>query len=113
MEFLQPGSLAKPALRKGVNLVLWHYPSRGLRVRSNQLDSNKRIEPKRDAHFDPGDGSRSLDAVESFEAMRLELTDWFDLTQPGNYQFQFTFSADSGLGEGSSGAVYFKIRGDE
>ena len=86
-EFVRPGSDGKPALRKGVDLSLWHSPSRGPRSIFNQVYPNEVIEPKRDAHFDPGERSRLLAPLEAFEAMRLDLNDWFDLTKPGKYPF--------------------------
>ncbi|MEJ7636664.1 MAG: hypothetical protein WKF75_01435 [Singulisphaera sp.] len=112
-EFVRPGPDAKPALRKGVNPSLWRSTSRGPRSGMNQVYPNDVIEPKRDAHFDPGEGSRPLTPLEAFEAMRIDLDDWFDLTKPGRYRLRVTFAADSGIGEGSSSEAYFQVGGDE
>ena len=65
------------------------------------------------AHFEPGNGSRLLAPLESFEVMRLDLNDWFDLTKPGRYRAGVNFAADCGLGEGSASHVDFQIGGDE
>jgi hypothetical protein len=71
------------------------------------------IEPKRDAHFEPGGRSRPLTPLEAFEAMRFDLNDWFDLTKPGKYRVRVTFAAGSGIGEGSASEAYFQVGGDE
>jgi hypothetical protein len=71
------------------------------------------IEPKRDAHFDPGEGSRSLAPLEAFEAMRFDVNDWFDATKPGTYRLRVNLAADSGIGEGWSNEAYFQISGDD
>ena len=60
----------------------------------------------------PGDATRSLAPLESFEAMRIDLNDWFDMTKPGKYQLGVTFDASSGLGQGSSGDVQFQVGDD-
>jgi hypothetical protein len=78
----------------------------------NQAFPNEVIEPKRDAHFEPGEESRPLTPLETFEAMRLELNDWFNLTNPGRYRVRVTFAADSGIGEGVSSEAIFQF-GDE
>jgi hypothetical protein len=113
MEFVRPGPDGKPALRKGVNLSLWHSTSRGPSSGLNQISPNDVIVPKRDAHFDPGEGTRPLTPLEAFEAMRLDLNDWFDLTRPGRYRLRVTFAADCGIGEGSASEVYFQVGVDE
>ncbi|WP_406698713.1 hypothetical protein V5E97_07485 [Singulisphaera sp. Ch08] len=112
-EFVRPGPDGKPALRNGVNLTLWHFPSRGSRTALGQVSPNEMVEPKRVAHFDPGEGARLLAPLETFEAMRLDLNDWFDLTKPGHYRLNVTFAADSGVGEGVSSEVYFLVGDDE
>jgi hypothetical protein len=112
-EFIRPGPDGKPALRKGVNLSLWRSASRRMTSDFNHGYPNDVVEPKRDAHFDPGQGSRLLSPLEAFEAMRFELNDWFDLTKPGRYRLRVTFAADSGLGEGSASEVNFQVGGDE
>ena len=111
-EFLRPGPDGKPALRKGVTLSLSRPPSRELTLSRNQFVPNELIKPKRDAHFDPNKESRPLTPLEAFEAMRLDLADWFDLTKPGKYHIGVNFTADSGIGEGSSSEASFQV-GDE
>ena len=108
-EFIRNGPDGKPALRKGIKLSLWYTAARGSRFGPNQVYADEVIAPKRDAHFDPGDGSRLLAPLETFEAMRLDLNDWFDLTKPGSYRVGATFDADSGIGEGSASQAYFGV----
>ncbi|WP_435006863.1 hypothetical protein P12x_004324 [Tundrisphaera lichenicola] len=112
-EFARAAPDGKPALRKGANLSLWRSTGRGSRSDFNQSQANDPVEPIRDVHFDPGDGSRSLEPLESFEAMRLDLNDWFNLSKPGRYRLRATFEADSGVGEGSASEVYFQVLSDE
>jgi hypothetical protein len=113
-EFIRPGPDGKPALRKGVTLVLSYAGRGGSRTHLNLLlKPRDQVEPKRDVHFDPGPDSRVLAPLESFEAMHLDLTDWFDLTKPGIYFVAMTFAGDSGMGEGTSVQSEFTIRGDE
>lgn len=112
-EFVRPGPDGKPALRNGVNLSLWYSPPRGSRSVLNPVYPLEAVEPKRDAHFDPGEGTRTLAPLETFEAMRFDLNDWFDLTKPGAYRLHVTFTADSGIGEGVSNDAFFQVGGDE
>ena len=111
-EFIQPGPDGKPAIRKGISLSLWLAGSRSPRSIFNRVEPDNVIEPKRNAHFDPGEGSRMLAPLEAFEAMRLDLSDWFDLTKPGKYRADVSFTAGSGVGEGSAGQAYFQVGDD-
>ncbi len=113
-EFLRPGPDGKPALRQGVNLSLWHWTPP--RTRSEIVwgdPPSERVVPWRDAHFEPDNATRWLAPLESFEAMRLDLNDWFDLTRPGRYDLVVTFDTNSGLGKGSSGGARFQVGDDE
>jgi hypothetical protein len=112
-EFVRPGPDGRPALRKGVELSLWHMTARGRRSAMNLDYPNDVVARKRDVHFDPGELSRPLIPLESFVAMRLDLNDWFDLTTPGKYRLRVTFAADSGIGKGSSSEAYFQVGGEE
>jgi hypothetical protein len=112
-EFIRPDTDGKPALRKGITLSLWYTAARGSRFGPNQVYADEVIAPMRDTHFDPGEGSRLLAPLESFEAMRLDLNEWFDLTRPGSYRVGVTFAADSGIGEGSASQAYFRVSGDD
>jgi hypothetical protein len=69
------------------------------------------LKPKQTDQFDPGanDASRPLAPFEVFEAMRLDLHEWFDLTKPGGYRVHVKFTAESGVGEGASNDWYFTI----
>ena len=112
-EFFRPGPDGKPALRKGVNLALWRSEPRGPGSGFNSVYPKPVVEPNRRAHFDPGPSSRSLAPLESFEAVRFDLNDWFDLSKPGRYRVGLTFTADSGVGEGSSSQAYFQVGPEE
>jgi hypothetical protein len=108
-EFLRQGSDGRPALRRGVTLAVF-YSSPGVsRTVQAQVDPWQELKPKRTARFDPGDASRPLAAFEEFEAARLDLVDWFDLTKPGSYRVRVKFAADSGVGGGTSNDTYFRI----
>jgi hypothetical protein len=108
-EFLRPGDDGKPALRRGVSLVLTEQPKRlGDQGVFNPTVGVERT-PTRTARFDPGDASRSLAPTESFEAMQLDLADWFGPLAPGNYTCHLTFAADSGLGEGRTSDLYLTV----
>ena len=54
-----------------------------------------------------------LSPLEAFEAVRLDLNDWFDLTKPGKYGVTVIFEAGSGIGEGSSSQAYFQVGNEE
>ena len=112
-EFVRPAADGKPALRKGVNLALWRSSSRSPRSRSDRVYPDEAVEPKRVARFDPGEGSRTLAPLEAFEAMRIDLNDWFDLTMPGPYRLRVTFAAASGVAEGSASEVHFRVGGGD
>jgi hypothetical protein len=108
-ELLRPSPDGKPALRKGVSLSLWYTSLKGPNSGLNQPYPQDPIEPKRDANFNPGDASRNLATLETFEAMRIDLNDWYDLSKPGKYRLRAVFAADSGMGEGSAADVSFQV----
>jgi hypothetical protein len=110
-EFMRPGPDGKPALRQGVDLLLWRSTSPGPSVSNARPDEP--VVPRQIAHFDAGGDSRSLAPLEPFEAMRFDLNDWFDVSQPGRYRFRLTFAADSGVGTGSATETHFQVGGDE
>ncbi len=112
-EFLRPGPDGKSALRQGMSLSLWHsIPPRTRSEFSWGEVPGNQVAPRRDDHFEPGDATRTLAPLESFEAMRIDLNDCFDMTRPGRYELAVTFDASSGLGKGSSGNLRFQV-GDE
>jgi hypothetical protein len=67
------------------------------------------LKPTRDARFTPGDATRPLGPAESFEAFRLDLRDWFDLSRPGQYYLEVGFSPDSGIVPSNAGGLYFVL----
>lgn len=113
IELIRAASDGKPALRKGVRLSLWRSTAQASLAGPNQVYPNEAVEPKRDAQFDPGEASRLLQPLEAFEATRLDLNEWFDLTTPAKYRLRVTFAAGSGFGEGAASEVYFQIGDDE
>jgi hypothetical protein len=113
-EFIRPGPDGKPALRKGMKVLLWYTRSGGSRAGLvAMVEPRDLVEPKRHAHFEPGQESRLLAPLESFDAMQLDLNEWFDLTKPGNYIVSVSFSGDSWMGDGESVRSAFTIREDE
>ena len=110
-EFLRRGAGGPPALRP-------RRRARGLLFSPESLSdsralarSRRRTEAEADGPLRPGatDASRPLAPFEVFEAMRLDLNEWFDLTKPGGYHVRVKFTADSGVGEGASNDWYFTI----
>ena len=112
-DLIRPGADGKPALRNGVGLSMCRSTERGARSGPDQVYPNDAVELKRDAHFEPGPGLRVLQPLEAFEAMRFDVSDWFDVSKPGKYRLQVTFSADSGLGEGVASNKNFQVGADE
>lgn len=107
-EFVRMRPGARPALLRGVTLVL--NAQRSVDVRS--LGSERSgIGPKLEAsdRIDAGNASRNLAPTESFEALRLDLNDWYGRLQPGRYVFHIEFDAASGIGPGQTNAVRFSI----
>jgi hypothetical protein len=99
-EFLRRGGDGRPALRRGVTLSAYHAASK-LDGSDMPFGRPEELEPKRTDHFDPVAATRPLAPFEDFEAMRIDLNDWLDLTRRGNYRVRCTFTADSGLGAGT------------
>ena len=112
-EFARPGPDGKPALRQGVNLALWRSTAPATSSQTFWGQPNDAVPPRRDVHFEPGNATRSLSPLESFEAMRVDVNDWYDISKPGKYRLGVTFAASSGLGEGSSSDAYFQVGDDE
>jgi hypothetical protein len=50
-----------------------------------------------------------LAPTESFEAMQVNLDDWFAPLAPGTYRLQVTFGEESGVGSGTSSEAFFTI----
>src|SRR6185437_8702315 len=69
-EFLRPDGDGKPALRRGVSLVLSKLPKTANELESHFGPAPER-KPARTNHFDPGDARRSLAPTESFEAISI------------------------------------------
>ena len=112
-EFVRPDPDGKPALRKGMTLLLYYTAERGSGSFGIDPDPDEEVAPRRDVHFDPGPAVRSLEPLESFEAARLDLADWFDVSRPGRYRLAVKFAQDSGVGEGYGTDVYFQVGGDD
>lgn len=104
-EFSAPATDGKPALRRGITLAVERFPT-GDNPRSVEP---ARVAPARSAAFDPGARSRMLAPTESFEAMRLDINDWFPGLTPGMYWFYVDFAPQSGLGKGTTNRLQFWI----
>jgi len=69
-------------------------------------------QPKRDTHFRATAPGRELGPTEEIKALELDVRDWFDISEPGQYNFGFTLSkAEGGFAEGSSG-IDLVVEGD-
>lgn len=110
-EFLRPGDDGRPSLRRGVTLAAFYSPPNPNASRSGQGRGGpgEELKPKRTDRFEPGDASRPLAAFRAFEAMRIDLNDWIDLTRPGSYRVRVAFAADSGVGQGTTNDWYFTV----
>jgi hypothetical protein len=108
-EFTRPSADGKPALRRGIDLLLFDLPSDLVGSTSARAAGPEARKPTRTARFDPGDAFRTLAPTESFEAMSLDLNDWFGPLAPGSYRLQATFSAVSGVEEGTTYQLPFAI----
>jgi len=112
-EFLRQGEAGRPALRRGVTLEVF-YSSLGVsRSSRRQGGPAEELKPKRTDRFAPGDATRLLPAFDGFEATRLDLTGWFDLTRSGAYRVRVKFAADSGVAEGASNEWRFMVGNPE
>src|SRR5262249_28313989 len=108
-EFLRRGAGGRTALRRGVTLVVYYAAPK--RNRSDMLFDwpQDEVKTKPSDPFVPEPKTRSLAPFETMEAIRLDLNDRFDLTRPGTYRVQVTFTADSGVGEGESNHWMFTV----
>jgi hypothetical protein len=72
----------------------------------------ERLQPKRDTHFRPTAPGRELGATEEIKAFDLDVRDWFDISEPGQYNFGFSLSkAEGGFADGFAG-IDFVVEGD-
>ncbi len=108
-EFLRPADDGKPALRRGLSLALFDIATDTAGVAFSAVPRNGEHTPTRTARFEPGDASRILAPTESFEAMQIDLSDWFGALGAGTYRVHLTFAKNSGLGEGTTNDAYFAI----
>ena len=111
-EFIRPADDGKPTLRRGLTLALFDVGQDTAGLGVNPLPKKGEHQLIWKAWFDPGDGSRIVAPTESFEAMKIDLSDWFAALTPGTYRVHVTFAKNSGLGEGTTNDVYFTI-GDQ
>ena len=108
-EFIRAGADGKFALRRGVSLVLNKRPDDSddqalLRARSAPAPK-----PLRTEQFDPNKAARMLAPSESFEALRVNLADWYAGLKPGGYWLQMNFETESGIGEGTTNRLQIRI----
>jgi hypothetical protein len=109
-EFVRVGPDGKPVLRPGISLKLLRSAiSPAIPLRGEDSTSQpEELRPTRDARFAPGDATRTLGPAQAFEAFRLDLRDWFDLSRPGQYHLLLTFGEASGIGTDISAELYFR-----
>ncbi|WP_148595780.1 hypothetical protein [Aquisphaera giovannonii] len=110
-EFLRPGPDGGPSLRAGIVLKLSRSdvaPSVPA-VAGAAGRQPEELTPTREARFTPGDAARTLGPAAAFEAFRLDLRDWFDLSRPGQYHLTVTFGDASGVGTSNAGELYFRL----
>jgi hypothetical protein len=108
-EFFRANPGKSVAIRRGVTLKLFASRASVFRTGHGPVDREEELTPKRTQRFEPGTDSRSLEAFEKFEAARFDLTDAFDLLQPGSYRLRIASAAESGIGEGASSDWHFKV----
>jgi len=110
-EFIRPGPDGKPALRPGVTIKLTRVdlPPALRRDGFEKPPPPEELKPTRDARFTPGDATRTLGPAETFEAFRIDLRDWFDLSRPGQYRAQVEFGDGSGIARADVGELYFRV----
>jgi hypothetical protein len=112
-EYLRRGIGDRTALRRGLVLTVFYSLPRPTQSGQGQGGPQEELKPKRTESFIPGDAARPLAPFQAFDALRLDLDDWFDLTRPGSYRARAVFSADSGLGEGKTNDWYFNVGNSE
>ena len=108
-EFVRAAADGKPALRRGVSLVLNEHP-KDERPRRPSIP-RRAPETDADAAVRSRQRARTLAPTESFEAVRLDLNDWYGELQPGRYWLELTFGADSGIGEGTTNQIDIEVLG--
>ncbi len=108
-EFIRAGVDGKPALRRGVSLVLKEVPDESDGQGLRRARSAPPPKPMRTEQFDPGRAARMLAPSESFEALRVDLNDWFAGLKPGGYWLQANFGTESGIGEGTTNRLQIWI----
>ncbi len=106
---LRRGADGRPSLRRGVSLAVFSSDPTPSRAGAVPVRSEQELKPTRTDRSQPGADARPLSAFEEFEAMRLDLNDWFDLKRPGSYRVRVAFAADSGLGEGATNDRHFTV----
>lgn len=112
-EFVQPAPDGKPALRKGITLRIFRSKLASPSAARGQQQGVDETEPaKRLADFEPTGASRVLGPAESFEAMRIDVNDWFDLSAPGRYSVTAVVAPESGLGEATIRGYTFQVGGE-
>ncbi len=112
-ELMRRSPDGKGMLRKGINLGLKRWKKNGTKPSSNAPHEGELLTAKHVHHFEPAEASRTLEPLESFEAMRLNINEWFDLSEPARYHFWVTFDADSGFGETRAAAFSFQVGADD
>jgi hypothetical protein len=111
-EFLRRGD-AGPSLRRGVELSLSYTPTSADDPFDARVPSGPKVQvpPIRQARFDDASpATRHLGPGESFEAFRLDLREWFDLSRPGLYELSVRFDESLAVTSLVGDRIMFGIR---
>ncbi len=99
-------------LRPGVELKLYRAgegPPRWTAGSQGPQPDWQELHTRAIARFTPGPATRSLGAADSFDAFHVDLNALFAMTQPGDYRLLVSFTKESGVAEGDSNEVRFRI----
>jgi hypothetical protein len=110
--FVRKADGGKPALRRGISLEVRFTPlSPSGQNPHGSIVAWDELRPIRTARFDPDQAkaTRTLGPAEAFEAFRVTLNDWVDLSRPGTYRVKLTFDDAAGVGKGSTNELYLPI----
>ena len=108
-DYLRRDEDGPPSLRAGVTLTLARAADVPPGEPPRSPPAWEDLTPRPIARFEPGGASRVLDPAESFEAFRLDLNALFDLDRPGTFRLRAAFAGGSGVAEGTSNEVTFRL----
>ena len=92
-EFARDGK----SLRRGLTIGVEYLPKDSFSSPYTAGAKWQALTPRASEEFEPGDGARTLEPAEEFEAFRLDLAGRFDFSKPGFYRITATFDEMSGI----------------